>query len=183
MQLTSTSTRHPALVIGLHWLTALAVLAAYASGGDPSQAGNGLSGQIHVAAGLVVSGLTALRLPIRGLAGVKTGEGLPAWQRKAAQIVQATLYLLLILTPLAGWAALADKAPHFVLLAWSLPLPSAQALWLQGLGAIHAGLANALIALAGLHALAALLHHYVLGDAVPARMLPARLTSRPTRRH
>ncbi|MFN3594149.1 MAG: cytochrome b [Thiobacillaceae bacterium] len=182
MQHTSTSTRHPALVIGLHWLTALAVLAAYASCGDPSQAGNGLSGQIHVAAGLAVFGLTALRLPLRGLAGVKTGEGLPAWQRKAAQIAQATLYLLLILTPLAGWAALADKSGQFVLLGWSLPLPAAQALWVQGLGVLHTGLGNALIALAGLHASAALLHHYLLGDTVLARMLPARVAARPTRR-
>ncbi len=55
MRHTSTSTRDPALVIGLHWLTALAVLSAYASGGDPSQPGNSLLGQIHVAAGLVSS--------------------------------------------------------------------------------------------------------------------------------
>lgn len=182
MQHTSTSTRHPALVIGLHWLTALAVLAAYASGGDPSQAGNGLSGQIHVAAGLVVFGLTALRMPIRWLSGTRTDTGLPAWQRKAAQIAQATLYLLLILTPLAGWAALADRSPHFVLLGWPLPLPAAQALWVQGLGAVHAVLGNVLIALAGLHALAALAHHYVLGDGVLRRMLPAGVPTRPTPR-
>lgn len=180
MRHTSTSRRHPALVIGLHWLTALAVVAAYASGGDPDK--GGLSGQFHVAAGLAVFGLTALRLPLRGLTGVKSGEGLPAWQQKAAQSVQATLYLLLILTPLSGWAALADKAPHFVLLACSLPLPPAQASWVQGLSVLHTGLGNALIAMAGLHTLAALLHHYVFGDTVLERMLPTRLASRPTRR-
>ena len=39
---------------------------------------------------------------------------------------------------------------------------------------IHGYLAYALFALAGLHALAALWHHFILHDSVLRRMLPAR---------
>ncbi len=158
---------HPVL-IGLHWLTAFAVLAAFTSGGDPGRAGQAIAGQLHVVSGLAVFGLTALRLPVRWLAGAPPARPLPVWQRRLARAVQTGLYALLLLVPLAGWAALADTSAQFVVLGW--PLPQAQAPWLHLIGQAHAGLGNALVGLAGIHALAALLHHYVLGDQVLRRM-------------
>lgn len=65
---------------------------------------------------------------------------------------------------------------------WPLPWPGAQALCVQGLGAVHAALVNALVALAGLHALAALAHHALLGDSVLRHMLPSGVPTRPTPR-
>lgn len=159
---------HHPLLIGLHWLTAVAVLAAYASGGDPSRAGQIIGGQLHVASGLAVFGLTALRLPVRWLAGAPPAEPWLVWQRRMARAVQTALYVLLLLVPLAGWAALAGASAQFVLLGW--PLPQAQATWLYLIGQAHVGLGDALVGLAGAHALAALLHHYVLGDDVLRRM-------------
>jgi cytochrome b561 len=44
---------------------------------------------------------------------------------------------------------------------------------------VHGYLAYALFALAGLHALAALWHRYILHDGVLARMWPARAKSMP----
>lgn len=77
--------RHAPHLILLHWLTALAVVLAYASSGDPSKASHALSGQIHVASGLAVFLLVALRLPLRLIAGVPGAEPGPLWRQQAAR--------------------------------------------------------------------------------------------------
>lgn len=167
-------TRHATPLILLHWLTALAVVVAYVSSGDPTEAGHALSGQIHVASGLAVFLLAALRLPLRLVAGVPAAEPAPRWQLRAARAAHLALYVLLFAVPLAGWAELADQAHAFSVLGWALPLPDAGALWVRALGAAHTTLGDALVWIAGLHAAAALAHHYVLRDGTLARMLPRR---------
>lgn len=168
--------RHATPLILLHWLTAFAVVVAYVSSGDPTEAGHALSGQIHVASGLAVLLLVALRLPLRWLVGVPPGESAPRWQQRAAHWTHVALYALMFAVPLAGWAELADKAHAFSVLGWALPLPlpDAGALWVRALGAAHTTLGDALVWLAGLHATAALAHHYVLRDGTLTRMLPRR---------
>lgn len=165
-------TRHASPLIGLHWLTALAVIVAYVSSGDPTQASHALSGPIHVASGLAVFLLVALRLPVRWMAGVPADAPGPRWQQRAARAMHVALYALLFAVPVAGWAELADKATQFSVLGWALPLPDAGALWVRALGAAHTTLGDALVWLAGAHALAALAHHALLHDGVLARMLP-----------
>ncbi|MEW6413695.1 MAG: cytochrome b/b6 domain-containing protein [Pseudomonadota bacterium] len=167
-------TRHAFPMIALHWLTALAVVVAYVSSGDPSKASHALSGQIHVTSGFAVFLLVALRLPLRLLMGVPAAVPGPRWQQRAARAAHGALYALLFAVPLAGWAELADKAHAFSVLGWALPLPDAGALWVRALGAAHTTLGDALVWLAGLHAAAALAHHYVLRDGTLARMLPRR---------
>lgn len=167
-------TRHASPLILLHWLTALAVIVAYVSSGDPTKASHALSGQIHVASGLAVFALVLLRLPVRWMAGVPADVPGPRWQQRAARVMHIALYALLFAVPLAGWAELADKATQFSVLGWALPLPDAGALWVRALGAAHTTLGDALIWLAGLHAAAGLAHHYVLRDATLTRMLPWR---------
>lgn len=167
-------TRHATPLILLHWLTALAVIVAYVSSGDPTQASHALSGQIHVASGLAVFALVLLRLPVRWIAGVPPDVPGPRWQQRAARAMHVALYALLFAVPLAGWAELADKATQFSVLGWSLPLPDAGALWVRAAGAAHTTLGDALIWLAGLHAAVGLAHHTVLRDATLTRMLPWR---------
>ncbi len=167
-------TRHASPLILLHWLTALAVIVAYASSGDPTKASHAVSGQIHVASGLTVFALALLRLPVRLVAGVPPDEPGSRWQQRAAHAMHIALYALLFAVPLAGWAELADKTAHFSVLGWALPLPDAGALWVRALGAAHSTLGDTLIWLAGLHAAAGLAHHYVMRDATLTRMLPRR---------
>lgn len=166
--------RHAPHLILLHWLTALAVVLAYASSGDPSKASHALSGQIHVASGLAVFLLVALRLPLRLIAGVPAPEPGPLWRQQAARTTHVVLYALLFTVPLAGWAELADKTAQFSVFGRALPLPDAGALWVRALGAAHTTLGDALVWIAGLHAAAALAHHYLLRDGTLARMLPRR---------
>lgn len=166
--------RHTSPLIALHWLTAIAVVVAYASSGDPTKASHVLSGAIHVASGLAVFALFALRLPLRLIAGAPPPEPGPLWQQLAATWAHGALYALMFAVPLAGWAALADQTTAYSLAGFALLLPDAHALWVRALSAAHTTLGDAFVWLAGLHAAAALFHQYVMRDGTLARMLPRR---------
>jgi cytochrome b561 len=174
--------RYPALLIALHWLTALAVIIAYASSGNPAESRDifdVVTGQIHVISGLAVFALVALRLPARLLLGTPTALSAPRWQARLAHAAHIALYALMLLVPLAGWAALADETATFTLAGGiALPLPDAHASWVEWLGETHETLGNAFIWLAGLHALAALVHHSLLRDSTLLRMLPLKALTR-----
>lgn len=173
--------RYPKPLIALHWLTAATVLLAYITGGDPTKAKSvldALAGQVHVASGLLVFALVALRLRLRALLGAPAAEPGPRWQQRAATAAHIGLYALMLIVPLAGWAALADKTAAFTLLGIALPLPDANATWVKLLGETHETLGNVFIWLAGLHAVAALAHHFVLRDATLLRMLPLKILQR-----
>ena len=88
--------------------------------------------------------------------------------------MHALLYLTLLLLPLLGWLALSAKAQPVHLFYVDLPLApfDLDPDWAKPLRAWHARIANAGYALIGLHAAAALVHHYVFRDNVLARMLP-----------
>lgn len=156
--------RYLAPIIALHWLTVLAVVTAYVTSGNPAKTKgmfDVLMGQIHVISGLAVLAMVALRLPARLLLGVPLALPAPRWRARAAHATHVVLYGLMLLVPLAGWAALADKATVFTLIGgFSLPLPDPHVTWVKLLGDAHQTLGNVFIWLAGLHAAAALAHHY-----------------------
>lgn len=178
-------TRYPNPLIALHWLTALAVIIAYASGGNPAETENSLDfliGQAHVLSGMAVFALLALRLPVRWLLGAPPAEPASRWQQRAARITHLALYGLMLLVPLAGWAALAEETTVFTLPGGILlPLLDARLGWVELLGEAHETLANVFVWLAGLHAVAALAHHYVLRDATLVRMAPLSILKRRIR--
>ena len=88
----------------------------------------------------------------------------------------ATLYFLLLIVPLLGWAAASARGWRVTLFP-GLALP---ALLPRGsksgflAGDVHSFLAYTLLAIVGLHIAAALYHRLVLHDGVLARMLPGR---------
>lgn len=179
--MTRPSTRYPRLLIALHWLTAAAVLLAFVTGGNPAEAHGTLellAGQAHVASGMLVFALVALRLPLRALLGAPAAEPGPRWQHLAAKAAHVGLYALMLIVPLAGWSALAGETAAFSLLGFALPLPDAHATWVQLLGDAHETLGNVFIWLAGLHAVAAIGHHFLLRDATLLRMLPLKILQR-----
>lgn len=177
-------TRYPIPLIVLHWLTAAAVIIAYITSGNPAEAKNSLdfiTGQTHVLSGIAVFALVALRLPLRLLLGAPPPEPASRWQHYAARITHLALYGLMLLAPLAGWAALAEETNAFTLIGFSLPLPDVHAAWVELLGGAHPTLGNVFIWLAGLHAVAALVHHYVLRDTTLVRMAPLPFLKRRIR--
>ncbi len=164
----------------LHWLTAIAVLAAiplaigmtYAPGG-PVQ--NTLF-DLHRSFGALILLLALIRIPYRIFAGAPPSEpSLPRWQVGVSHAVHGLLYLFILVMPIVGWVGTsAYGAPITVF--WLFQLPAlvdkneALANTLLGWHAV-AGLTMGVLVL--VHIAAALYHRFVRHDGVLARMLPS----------
>jgi cytochrome b561 len=129
----------------------------------------------HKSVGITILMLAVLRLLWRS---TNPTPPLPAtlrpWERRLARLTHALLYLLLFAVPLAGW--MMSSARGFPV-SWfgffTLPdlVPKNKALY-EVLVTTHGILAWTLGAVAIIHMLAALKHHFVLKDDVLRRMLP-----------
>jgi cytochrome b561 len=96
--------------------------------------------------------------------------------RAASAAAHGLLYLLLAAVPLLGWAATSAAGKPVALLG-IVPLPALVGVddgLADFLGDAHGFVAWTLVALAGLHAAAALWHHLVQRDGVLVAMLPSR---------
>lgn len=175
-------TRYPPLARSLHWLTVLAVLVIYGvtyleaffARGTPER---GMIWWTHISVGLLLIALIAVRIPNR-IFGRRPGPSREISRPVAiaSEAAHGLLYLLLIATPLVGvyLAFLRGDAVTFFSL-FTIPSPVAvDRTFARQVIEVHETLANALVILALLHALAALAHHFVLKDDVLRRMLPGR---------
>ena len=177
-----------ALSVTLHWVAAIAVLSAL-SGGllavyfSPMCCSNErwTSFAWHAYFGLLVLFIVVIRLVFwAAFTWPKVGHGGFRPTEYLASVTHWLLYLIMIMAPLSGWIAASGMPCCF-----GLPgVPHPQALS-QGVGVRHAMNASAaydvhvalvwsLLALILLHVAAALLHHFVIGDKVLAKMLPGR---------
>ncbi|MEO7885334.1 MAG: cytochrome b [Polaromonas sp.] len=178
---TDPENRYGSLSIGLHWFM-LALLAAvylcmevsdaFPKGSDMR---NGLK-TWHYMLGLSVFVLAWLRLAVNLLHRAPPIAPVPPlWQSRLSRLVQAGLYLLMIGLPLAGWLILSARGQPIPFFGLQLPALMGEnkdaAGWIKD---IHEAGATAGYFLVGLHALAALYHHYLLRDNTLARMLPGR---------
>jgi cytochrome b561 len=164
--------------IVLHWLSAVLVICTLSLPYAQDLLADLLGGSggvftLHKSLGLSILLLTVLRLLLRARHG--TPQRLvdsASWQRLAAKLGHAALYLLLLAMPLSG--LLFGKRP--VELFWLLtidPLPvsdTTRALARQ----FHLTAKYLLFALILGHACMALWHHYRLRDGVLRAMLPRR---------
>src|SRR5258708_1906570 len=99
---------------------------------------------------------------------------MPGWERPAARTQRAAVSVILLAMPLTGWL-LSSAGGFSVVLYGVIPIPDLidrdatletllkQVHWLESL---------LLLAMVGLHVLAALKHHLVDRDEVLRRMLP-----------
>jgi cytochrome b561 len=131
----------------------------------------------HESLGIAVLVLTLLRLIWLALRAQPPQLGLSPRMHRMARITQGLLWTLVIITPLAALLALAHKHAPLTLLGGlrlqELPWIGSSAIaQLVDWGDIHETLGNALILIAGAHAGAALVHHFVFKDGVLTSMLP-----------
>jgi cytochrome b561 len=145
----------------MHWAVALLVGLSYLSSGGMKAAWwlfhkgkvvDSTTANVHQAAGIAIFVLVLVRIAMR------LSRGAPefphpdkVWLARAAWATHALLYVLMVTVPLGGMAA------------WYLGVDAA--------GDIHGLAGNGLILLAGLHALAAIYHQFVLKDGLIVRML------------
>lgn len=129
---------------------------------------------LHKALGVLALALVAVRLAWRVAQRLPAlARGLPEWQQVAARLAHLLLYALMFALPLTGWVM--SSAAGFPVSVFGLAtLPDlvgpSEPLYRQ-LAAVHRWLADALLALAALHAAAALRHHFVLRDDTLQKIL------------
>jgi cytochrome b561 len=173
--------------VGLHWLTALVVPVLFTLGlwmvdldyYDPWYR-HGPA--IHKGTGILLFLTLLFRVLWRSLNPKPRPEpGLSRLERTASRIAHAALYLLLFAVISSGYLiSTADGRSIDVFGLFRVPasitgLPNQADL----AGQVHLVLAIALVSLAGVHALAALKHHFVDRDRTLLRMLgrgPRKLT-------
>lgn len=173
------STRYDIITILFHWVTALLVVTLFGlalfwgflTPGTPLR--HDLQG-LHISLGLALAAVVTLRIAWRLGFGRRLPEipsTLPYW---AAKGVHYLLYILLVGQIALGFSfrwAQGEAFTFFGLFA----VPSAFApdtSLAQTVGQAHQLVGWTIILLAGLHAAAALFHHYVLRDGTLKRMLP-----------
>jgi superoxide oxidase len=166
-------------LIALHWLTLIVLALAYATSELREVFPKGSAGResmmnLHVLLGLIVFGIAWLRLLVRMFSAIPAVRPAPPpWQERLAKLAHVALYGLMLLLPLTGWLMLSADGKPVDLLGWQLPaLITPNRSIADGLEDVHEALASAGYALIGLHAAAALSHHYVLRDNALRLMLP-----------
>lgn len=176
--------------IALHWLMALliagAVLIGLVMGEKDILSGDArlAAYQLHKSIGFTILALLALRLFWRLTHPVPPPPGtMTAKEIAVAKIAHVGLYLLMLAVPLSGWAVVSSSPRGFPSVWFGLfeipHIPFLAAMEIEGkakiseaAGEVHETMAWILVALALLHAGAALHHHFFKKDDVLTRMIP-----------
>lgn len=182
MQWRNSSSRYGVVTILVHWIVALAVFALFALGLwmvglDYYSSWYQTAPDLHRGVGILLFVLMLLR------AGWRLFTPMPAplashgrWTRLASKAGHGVLYVCLFGVMIAGYLiSTANGRPIDVLGLFQVPalisgIPGQEDI----AGVVHEYLAWALVILAGLHALAALKHHFFDRDATLLRMLGRR---------
>jgi cytochrome b561 len=102
-------------------------------------------------------------------------DGMPRWEIALSRFTHLTLYALVFVMTVLGWAA-ANSRGWTVYIAGSIPLPALApkgAAWAHEAGDIHNILVYVLLGFIALHVAGALYHYFLLRDRVLQRMLVA----------
>jgi cytochrome b561 len=174
-----TSERYGRTAQLLHWLTAILVLVAfiYGPGGSEERVyspARDFDRQLHETLGLCVFLLAAIRLAWRALDRRPDPPEVPRWIGIGAKAAKGMLYVLLFALPLTAISGAWLEGHPLTLLGGVeiAPLLARSHDLGAGIANLHTWLGDAIMWVAGLHALGALYHHFVRGDGVLVSMMP-----------
>jgi cytochrome b561 len=168
-----------------HWLTAIAVSIAFVLG--PERFGRLMRDGVdpatrsdivwHESLGILVFVLTVLRLLWVAFRPTAPVFPMARWMETSAKLAHLGLWTLLIALPVTALLALGSEAHPLTLLGGirvdHMPLIANSAIAkLADWGDVHGLLGDAIMVIAGVHAAAAIYHHFVIKDGVLAAMLP-----------
>ena len=178
MPLRNTAENYGSIAKLLHWSIVILIIAQYFLAETADELPDGLEKlqwiSRHKSIGMVLLLLAIARI-LWKLAN--RGQPVPAGRgilKKAAAAGHGMLYLLLLLQPISGWAMSSAANYPVTLFGWfQFPaLVGASDGLHEALEEVHEVLFYALVAVAVVHVLAALYHHFVLKDDVLMRMSP-----------
>lgn len=178
IHLRDTRSTYGLVSIGLHWFMLLLIVAVYScmefreffpKGSDPREAMK----VWHFMLGLSVLLLVSIRILVRLTSQTPVIEPTPPkWQLQLARLGHFALYFFMVAMPLLGWTILSLKGKPIPFYGWELPaLVSPDKGSVERVEEIHETLAVIGYYLIGLHAAAALFHHYFMRDNTLRRML------------
>jgi cytochrome b561 len=175
----STRLRFGAIAQLFHWATAILVVVTfvYGPGGSEQRVysiAKELDRQIHETLGLSVFAVTLMRLAWRAFDVRPDVAPMPPWMRLSSKTVHALIYLLLLAIPLTAVLG-AWLEGHPLTLLGNIrigPLLSEAHDLGSAIASVHTWLGDAILWVAGAHAIAALYHHFFLRDGVLRTMLP-----------
>ena len=186
MSWNNTTDRYGSLSIFMHWLMLALLIGVYACIELHGLAtkGSDLRANLktwHFMLGLSVFALVWLRLAVRFVTpSPQMSSQIAAWQRHLAGLMHAALYAFLIIMPVLGWLTL--SAGGKVVPFFGLELPALMApdkAFAGSVKEVHETIGTVGYYLIGLHAAAALYHHYFMRDDTLLRMLPRRKPAKP----
>jgi cytochrome b561 len=173
-------TNYDNVAIALHWTTALLVVVQFALAetwdwfAKPTQES---MQSLHISLGVLLAAVIVARLIWRLIPGHQMSSLEAGWVKLASKGVHYLLYGLLVVQVGLGFGwrwAQGNPVGFFGLFGIPGPYGALDKATRHTFHDLHDKVGWAIIILAGLHALAALYHHYVLKDRVLKRMLPAR---------
>lgn len=156
----------------LHWLIALLILTLIGVGVYMAELDREAPVRLqlyslHKAVGVTVLALVVLRVAwIKLSAGPRLPAGLQPWERLMSRVVKVLLYILMLLTPLAGYLmSNAAGKPINWFGMFELPaLIGENSQWREILGELHELFAFSMLGLIGLHLAGALKHRFIDKD-------------------
>ena len=170
---------YSAFAVCLHWLVFALIVANWSLGlymVDLALSPHKLKAfSWHKWVGVTIFLVTLLRLGWRWAnPAPPLPASMPGWQRVGARLSHAGLYSLLLIMPISGWLMSSALGIPTVYLGL-VPLPdlvSPDRALGEALIQLHHLLGLTLAILIGVHAGAAVYHHFILKDDIARRMLP-----------
>ncbi|GBU13445.1 cytochrome b561 [Enterobacterales bacterium] len=179
-------TKYASPQIFLHWLVFFLVVGTYASMLLKGWVPKGTPGReyfnlVHYSLGFSVLVLMIVRLLVKAMYVTPALKPpVPRWQHLAAHVAHGMIYLMFISLPVLGVLSMYYSGNHWLLFGMKMPQSVVADVVLQKqLKSLHELIANTGYYLIGLHAVAALFHHYVLRDNALVRMMPGKSKRAP----
>ncbi|MGO9132668.1 MAG: cytochrome b [Methylovirgula sp.] len=178
MKLSLAPSRYDSTTLWLHWLTALLVIEQWIGAHTIDDFAKGwprtAARSVHITLGVTLAVILILRIFWRMTRGQILPPPGPGLMNIIASAVHYALYALLVVTVGAGVCFAFLRGDSWFGL-FHLPMIAAGNKVLRHYVAeTHVWSANLILGFAGLHALAALFHQYVLKDGLLRRMMPSR---------
>ena len=164
-------------LVAIHWFMALGILGLYPLGlymleldyYDPAYQ---TYPHWHKSIGILIAGLLLTRIVWRTLNKPPAALPQPPKLELIAKLIHGLLYLLVLITVISGYLiSTADGNPISFFSFFDIPaLPAAIENQEDIAGEVHYYVATTLVVIAGLHALAALKHHFIDKDSTLKRI-------------
>lgn len=170
---------YDAFSVLLHWLIAVFIIALFASGLWMVDLGYYDDWYYqapwwHKGIGIVTALLIIVRWGWSLFRQTPPGiNSIPHWQHLAAKVTHQSMNVVAIIIAISGYIMVTAKGDGLSVFDWfTIPaIISNKPDWVDPAGAIHLWAAYFLIAMASVHALAAIKHHFIDKDATLKQML------------